>query len=98
MVNDARLSRNKKPIGFINPLVSVFVFSAMIDTYSMLCDLVFEPKIYSDLFCGAFNDITSGDNPGCGTHGFKAVRGWDPVTGLGTPNLERLVDRWIGLP
>ncbi|KAJ7765733.1 subtilisin-like protein [Mycena metata] len=35
---------------------------------------------------GAFNDITSGSNPGCGTQGFPAVKGWDPVTGLGSPN------------
>ncbi|KAJ6500787.1 subtilisin-like protein [Mycena sanguinolenta] len=34
----------------------------------------------------AFNDITSGDNPGCGTNGFSASAGWDPVTGLGSPN------------
>ena len=25
------------------------------------------------------NDITSGSNPGCGTEGFPAVEGWDPV-------------------
>ena len=38
----------------------------------------------------AFNDITSGDNPGCNTNGFKAAKGWDPVTGLGTPNFAKL--------
>ena len=32
------------------------------------------------------NDIFIGNNPGCGTPGFSAVAGWDPVTGLGTPN------------
>ncbi len=31
----------------------------------------------------AFNDITTGSNPGCSTDGFPAARGWDPVTGLG---------------
>ncbi|KAH9041310.1 subtilisin-like protein [Lactarius pseudohatsudake] len=40
----------------------------------------------------AFNDITSGSNPGCGTDGFSAVPGWDPVTGLGTPDFQRLLD------
>ncbi|KAJ6606104.1 subtilisin-like protein [Mycena vulgaris] len=35
---------------------------------------------------GAFNDITTGSNPGCSTTGFPAKAGWDPVTGLGTPN------------
>lgn len=29
------------------------------------------------------NDVTNGNNPGCGTTGFEAVVGWDPVTGLG---------------
>ncbi|KAH9169288.1 subtilisin-like protein [Lactarius sanguifluus] len=33
-----------------------------------------------------FNDIMSGFNPGCDTDGFPAVPGWDPVTGLGTPD------------
>jgi tripeptidyl-peptidase-1 len=27
----------------------------------------------------AFNDITSGTNPGCNTNGFSASKGWDPV-------------------
>ena len=26
-----------------------------------------------------FNDITSGNNPGCDTEGFEAKDGWDPV-------------------
>ncbi|KAF7800219.1 hypothetical protein EIP86_011466 [Pleurotus ostreatoroseus] len=50
------------------------------------------------LFQGAFNDITNGTNPGCGTEGFSAVRGWDPVTGLGTPNFPQLLARWLILP
>ncbi|KAK7696300.1 hypothetical protein QCA50_000954 [Cerrena zonata] len=40
----------------------------------------------------AFNDVTHGNNPGCGTQGFNATQGWDPVTGLGTPNFEKLKD------
>ncbi|KAI0700484.1 family S53 protease [Cytidiella melzeri] len=39
----------------------------------------------------AFRDITSGDNPGCNTNGFSATTGWDPVTGLGTPNFAALL-------
>ncbi|KAJ3729755.1 family S53 protease-like protein [Lentinula raphanica] len=39
----------------------------------------------------AFFDITTGDNPGCGTNGFPARAGWDPVTGLGTPNFASLL-------
>ena len=43
-----------------------------------------------------FHDVTEGDNicpeeycgPNC--KGFKATKGWDPVTGLGTPNAARM--------
>lgn len=38
----------------------------------------------------AFNDIVSGHNPGCGEQGFYADVGWDPITGLGSPNFQRL--------
>ncbi len=37
------------------------------------------PLIYSTGVPG-FNDITSGSNPGCGTNGFTAGAGWDPVS------------------
>ncbi|KAI9722688.1 MAG: hypothetical protein M1812_001619 [Candelaria pacifica] len=43
-------------------------------------------------------DITSGGNRGCGTPGFTATQGWDPVTGLGTPNTPALMDLYLGLP
>ena len=36
--------------------------------------------LYSNVTnAGALNDVTSGSNPGCGTQGFPAVAGWDPV-------------------
>jgi hypothetical protein len=38
----------------------------------------------------AFNDITTGSNPGCSTNGFSAAKGWDPVTGMGSPNFPAL--------
>ncbi|KAI9435588.1 subtilisin-like protein [Lactarius indigo] len=48
------------------------------------------PWLYSRGKAG-FNDITSGSNPGCKTDGFSATAGWDPVTGLGTPDFRELV-------
>lgn len=39
----------------------------------------------------AFFDVTQGSNPGCGTNGFSAAKGWDPVTGMGTPNYPALL-------
>ncbi|KAF9520881.1 hypothetical protein BS47DRAFT_1335562 [Hydnum rufescens UP504] len=49
------------------------------------------PWLYS-LEDGILNDITAGSNPGCGSNGFNATVGWDPVTGLGTPYLCRLLE------
>ncbi|KAG1891976.1 peptidase S8/S53 domain-containing protein [Suillus subluteus] len=67
MLNDARLSAGKSPLGFLNPF------------------------LYSTGYT-ALNDITEGRNPGCQTEGFNATVGWDPVTGYGTPNFEKLKD------
>lgn len=70
LVNSARVQAGKKPLGFLNPVL-----------YQMYAD---EPS--------AFNDITVGDNrcteDGCASSckGFNAAKGWDPVTGLGSPN------------
>lgn len=29
---------------------------------------------------------------------FKAAEGWDPITGLGTPNYPKMLDVFIKLP
>ncbi|ORY08859.1 peptidase S8/S53 domain-containing protein [Clohesyomyces aquaticus] len=42
-------------------------------------------------------DITSGTNAGCDTDGFTAGEGWDPVTGLGTPDFVQMKDVFMGL-
>jgi len=56
------------------------------------------PLIYSTKFAAGFHDITNGTNPGCGTPGFSTSRGWDPVTGLGTPNFPVLLGLWRAMP
>ena len=92
LLNDALLGNGKQPLGFLNPLL----YKTAVEK------------------AGALNDITSGNNPGCGTEGFnvckpgfvlrfwklilvsvvllQATTGWDPVTGLGTPNFGILKD------
>ncbi|KAF8259075.1 subtilisin-like protein [Lactarius quietus] len=47
------------------------------------------PWLYTVGLAG-LRDITSGSNPGCNTDGFSATPGWDPVTGLGSLNFDRL--------
>ncbi|KAL6713742.1 hypothetical protein ACLMJK_008234 [Lecanora helva] len=54
------------------------------------------PTLYANP--GILNDITSGGNQGCGTAGFTAVAGWDPVTGLGTPNYQKMLPVFQNLP
>ncbi|KAI0693070.1 tripeptidyl peptidase A [Cytidiella melzeri] len=39
----------------------------------------------------ALTDVVEGSNPGCGTPGFNATKGWDPLTGLGTPDFKKLM-------
>ena len=55
-----------------------------------------KPLLYKN--AQAFTDVTEGSNPGCGTKGFPAAKGWDPVTGLGTPKFDALSKLVAGLP
>merc|ERR1712100_816341 len=56
------------------------------------------PLIYEN--AAAFNDIISGSSSGCGlfSKGWPATKGWDAVTGLGTPNYEKLAKVVTALP
>ncbi|KAK1238142.1 hypothetical protein MKX08_002721 [Trichoderma sp. CBMAI-0020] len=46
----------------------------------------------------AMNDITTGANLGCGADpAFRAVEGWDAVTGLGSPDFARLKDVFMNI-
>lgn len=49
---------------------------------------------YADKY---IRDVTQGNNPGCGTDGFEAAEGWDPVTGLGTPDYAKLLEVFMSL-
>jgi subtilase family serine protease len=63
------------PLGFINPAL-----------YKLAA---------SGAYAQDFNDITVGNNSvdygGVQVQGYPAVNGWDPVTGLGTPVLDKLL-------
>jgi tripeptidyl-peptidase-1 len=76
LLNDARMSAGKSPLGFLNP----FIYKNM----------------------DAFNDIKKGKNNGGGLKsilpGFEATTGWDPVTGVGTPNYPKLLAAALATP
>ncbi|KAF2159582.1 hypothetical protein M409DRAFT_29901 [Zasmidium cellare ATCC 36951] len=54
------------------------------------------PALYNNPWM--LNDITNGSNANCQSDGFKAVQGWDPVTGLGTPNYPKMLKYFMSLP
>jgi len=74
-LNSLSINKTGKPLGFMNPLL-----------YKMAAD---QPS--------AFTDIVSGDNKctedGCAStcKGYLCTKGWDPVTGLGTPVLTEMM-------
>jgi subtilase family serine protease len=53
------------------------------------------PALYklaaSSSYAQDFHDITVGNNSVHNVKGYSAVPGWDPVTGLGTPILDKLL-------
>ena len=56
---------------------------------------LYKLSLSSSSYAQDFHDITTGDNnvnyKGVNVTGYPAVQGWDPVTGLGTPNAEKLL-------
>lgn len=70
LLNDARVSKGKKPLGFLNP----FIYS--------------NPGAFTDVTVGN-NAIDRSGNPA--KYGFQCTKGWDPVSGLGTPKFGRLL-------
>lgn len=82
-INEERITAGKSPIGFANPA------------------LYANPAMFNDITVG--NQAKGGPNgdsgaSACGNKGFSAVAGWDPVTGLGTPNYPALLEYFLGLP
>lgn len=87
-----------------------FGTSASTPTFASLVNLINEQRITAKKSPVGFlnptlyanpqvlNDITNGGNQGCGTAGFQSVSGWDPVTGLGTPNYPAMLNLFMGLP
>eukprot|EP01095_Lingulamoeba_sp_RSL-Kostka_P005094 TRINITY_DN16451_c0_g1_i1.p1 TRINITY_DN16451_c0_g1~~TRINITY_DN16451_c0_g1_i1.p1 ORF type:complete len:754 (+),score=272.48 TRINITY_DN16451_c0_g1_i1:20-2281(+) len=80
LLNDQLLNKGENPVGFVNP---------------MLYDLaVSNPECFNDIVYGNNND---GDIQPPGSsypifceNGFSAAPGWDPASGLGSPNFREL--------
>ena len=49
------------------------------------CSLIYKYR-------AAFDDVLLGNNGKCGTDGFRALEGWDPASGFGTPDYAALLE------
>lgn len=84
LINGKRLAAGKPAIGWITPTLY-----ALGGNHSSI-----------------FNDITSGENNCCAgqagsqtccQYGFFAAAGWDPLTGWGSPNFNKLLAYWMSI-
>lgn len=84
LLNDARLRAGKPALGFLNPFLYLLGFTALNDITAG-----------GSVGCDGINPQTGQPVPGASIIPFahwNATEGWDPVTGLGTPNFEKLKD------
>lgn len=81
LLNDARLRAGKPVLGFLNPLLYSQGYDALND--------IIDGHSYG---CGGINPQTNKAVNGSVIPGayWNATEGWDPVTGLGTPDFQKL--------
>lgn len=84
VLNGYQMSHGRPKLGFVNPLL-----------YKMWAD---EPDTFNDIVNGHNWCTEAGCCPGNLTDGsafgFSATKGYDPVTGLGTPNVGKMLE-WL---
>jgi len=82
LLNHASNKKSGKNLGFLNPLL-----------YQMQAA---DPTTFTDIVTGNNLCTEDGCSPSC--KGFYAAKGWDPVTGLGTPNFPSMLKYVNNLP
>lgn len=90
LINEERIKAGKSSVGFLNNVLYQH-------PEYVLPSLLVSPRIWLTC-CRMMKDVTTGSNQGCGTKGFSAVEGWDPLTGLGTPIFPKMMEVFMGLP
>ena len=96
-INDARLNAGKTSVGFISPMVYAHpeVLNDITEGNNPGCRKNSYPpfRFLAPDFLGRGTNLVL-----LGTNGFDAVAGWDPVTGLGTPNYPKLLELFMSMP
>jgi len=83
LINDIRMTNGKPPLGFLNQAL-----------YGLPADA------FNDIVAGSNNcacAAAAGEETVCCDQGFTATQGWDPVTGLGSPNYLNLKNYLVNL-
>lgn len=75
LANAARIKTGKAVLGFLNPAIYQLAVST--------------PAIFTDVTVGDNKCTENGCSPGC--TGYGAVKGYDAVTGFGTPNIPAMI-------
>lgn len=84
LLNDYQIAHGRSKLGFINPIL-----------YQMALD---DPSIFTDYTTGnnwcTEQSCCPTNNNGGSDFGYQAAKGWDPVYGLGTPNVGKMIE-WL---
>jgi len=85
LINAERMKQNKKPLGFLNQIIYQLAAST--------------PAAFNDITSGTNNCCAAGDDgqPICCQYGFTAAKGFDPLTGWGSPHFPVFSRRLIAL-
>jgi len=83
LLNDYRLNKGKKPLGFLN-----YLLYDMGETF---------PQAYHSITTGN-NSCTGWELFKCCKWGYSAVAGWNPAVGFGTPNYANIIQYISKLP
>jgi len=75
LANQVALAKDGKPLGFLNPFL-----------YQMFAA---QPNTFRDIIYGDNKCTEDGCSLSC--KGFVAAKGWDPVTGLGVPDVTNIL-------
>ncbi|CAK3952267.1 Tripeptidyl-peptidase sed2 [Lecanosticta acicola] len=79
LLNAQRIQNGHKPLGFLNP----WIYSS---GYQGLNDIV----VGGSVGCDGTDYFTNGPTPNIPGAGWNATKGWDPVSGFGSPNYPKL--------